>query len=270
MANRPSNPQEPEDDEATVVVRQPVEPAVDPDEETVIVGRAAATDADAGEETVLVARKPPLPDEDDTVSVSGDPVDDEATVVVRHEADEQTVIVARDGDDTVIVRDDESTVVVAKAAQDTTVAVRRRGDESTVASQRDEPTVKVERDTSDMPTVQLDGAGSAAVRPVMTAPTKRRRGELRPAPVPSGFGGMPVVASGAGVVTSYRAREITPPPSYLTTPSESHAPERVLGGIPAVERRSRRMSILTIVTLAASTVLLAGGLIWAIKDLVGA
>jgi len=278
----------------------------DPDDDTVIVNDQEAAAEEDDDSTIVVPRGAPPPDEDDTVSMSDEGGDDEATVLVRTETpDDDTVIVDRapfrageDDDPTVIVArgaaadDEDPTVIVPRAAPavdaDPTVIVAERraaapvasddappdpeaeddgAGDSTVQVPRAEPTVRVERGGSDLPTRQLGIAGSSPVKPVMAAPRKRRRSELRPAPVPSGFGGMPLVASGPGAVSSYRTRRIAPPPAQPGVPSGSHAPRRELGGVASVSRRSRLASILALGSSAAAFVLLAGALVWAVESL---
>ena len=244
------------DDDATVIVGD------DTGDTTTPVRRAnrARPDHVDEEATVVVPRGVPAPDDDDTASMSTDGVAPDVGPVVEVDVD------VDDDDATVIVH--EAPLVRAEVDDDKTVIVEAQVPE-TIAVPHPEPTVPVERGTSGLATVRIDAASSAPVRPVMVPPRKRRRGELRPAPVPSGFGGMPFVGSGAGAVSTYRVRTIEPPPSRIAAASDAHAPNRIVGTSVSVERRSRTLSIATLLTVAASTVLLAGGVVWAVKDLVG-
>ena len=232
----------------------------------------------------------PAPDDDDTVSVStepgdavdptvivgdrdgtllGDPdgtvlVDRDETVFVDHH---DTVLVDRE--ETVLVDRDETVVVErAVADADATRIVPRDANGVTVEVPRSDPTVRVERGASDSQTRRVDLAGSTPIRAFMDPPRRRRRGELRPAPVPSGFGGLPLVGSGAGAVSTYRVRHIALPVE-LAEPGPEPGPRRVVGGVESVARRSRRGALAAIGAAAASAVLLAGGVFWAVKLLVG-
>ncbi|HWL02134.1 MAG TPA: hypothetical protein VNQ52_07150 [Microbacteriaceae bacterium] len=219
-------------------------PVPDDDDETVIIGADESTVIVSRDATVIVPRGATAPD--DVGDAEG--VDDEDTVSMSTDhgapADE-------DGDD--------DTVIVMEEADDRPVAV----------PVDDEATVRVDRTGPDLPTVRVDRGASSGVRPSMVPQQRRRRGELRPAPVPSGFGGVPFVASGAGAVSSYRARTLVPPSAELAAPSASPTAERMLGGVASVRAQSRRASIWAIAAAAASVVVIAGGMLWAIKDLVG-
>ena len=268
------------------------EPAEDDADRTVIVGDDDATVIVApvvdDEATLLVSR--PMPDEEETVVGAHPVLDEESTVIVEREIggdaeldestlsmqpdDDPTVVVQRvaavDPDDTVSVSseasglDDEATVIVD---DDATVHAGPAA-ESTILLAAAGPTVAVDGADSALPTADLGGAGSSQVRASMAPPRKRRRGELQPAPVPSGFGGMPIVASGAGAVSSYRARTLLAPPAS-TALSESSASHRLTGDVPSVERRSRRASFVAIAVVAGATLLLAGAVVWALSALIG-
>ena len=227
----------PPDDADTVIVSRPAIESDDAD--TVIVSRPAVESDDA--DTVLVARGPAEPDDEDTVSVS---TDAPADSVDRTTPD--------DDDDTVIVAG-EADVVVTGA----------------VAAIDDEATIRVDRSASDHAAAATGREVSSAIRPAMLPQRGRRRGELRPAPVPSGFGGVPLVAPGAGAVSSYRVRALVPPSAELAAPRGGAAPERALGGGVSVRRQSRRIAFWALTASAASVVLIAGGMLWAVKDLVG-
>ena len=217
---------------------------------------------------------PPTPDHD------ADAADEDDTVIVGGRDDEATVIVTRDdvdvddNDD----NDDDETVIVAKVRlagddedddEDTVSVPERRSEPAPVPVIDEEVTVRVERGSSELPTVQVSRNISGAARRSMEPQQGRRRGELRPAPVPSGFGGMPFVASGAGVVSSYRARTLVPPSAQLSAPSSSPAPDRMLGSVLSVREQSKLASRWTIAAVALSIVAIVGAMLWVIKDLVG-
>ncbi len=105
----------------------------------------------------------------------------------------------------------------------------------------------------------------------MERPVRRRRGELRPAPVPSGFGGIPVMASGAGAVTTYRARTViseAPERSIPLVGSETPARE-VNRALPSVTRRSRAAALVSLAAVACSCVVTVVGLVFVVKAAFG-
>lgn len=240
-----------QDDDPTVLVSR---------EETVRVSRDETVIVPS-EETVRVVREPAEPDDEDTLSMSTDRGASLPTALppalpttVGDGADH-----TEDHDDTVIIGDENA--VAGPVAQPAAAEASAGGDV--------EVTIRVERSDSGLPTVRVTRSASSAVRPAMVPQRARRRGELRPAPVPSGFGGVPLVASGAGAVSSYRARTLAPPSAALAAPSPASSPDRVLSGVASVRAQSRRVSRWTLTAAAASIVLIAGGMLWAIKDLVG-
>lgn len=228
---------------------------------------------------------PAAPDDDETVIVDGD---NDPTVLVSRE---ETVLVSRD--DTVIIDrassepDDEDTISMSTDRQarvelvvdalldpasddtDTVIVPVNEPAADGLRPVDDDATVRVERSVSGTATVRISRVSSNAVRPAMTPRPGRRRGELRPAPVPSGFGGVPLVASGAGAVSSYRARTLTPPSPALAAPNPGTATGRVLPASTSVRAASRRTAIWALAASAASIVVIAGGMFWAVKDLVG-
>jgi len=246
------------DDDPTVVVARGGEGRVEADlDPTVVVDR---------DETVVVDRDDTAPVDDEDTAPADDTVEvDRADTVVvdrdgtaaggRERADPDTVIVAEGSAPP--DADPDATNVVPRDASGVTVEVPRR-----------DPTVRVERGASESRTHRVDLAGSTPIKPAMAPPRKRRRGELRPAPVPSGFGGLPLVASGAGAVSSYGIRGIQPPPARLVRIGPS-APHRVVARTSSVGRRSRRLARAAIIASAGSVLVLAGGVVWALKDLVG-
>jgi len=237
------------DDETVIVSRE--ETVIVPREETVIVPR---------EETVIVIRGAAVPDDEDTISISTDrgsqssarsPAPTSDAAPERSDAAPVSPEAQVDDDDTVIVGEEPVVPAVGISAAD------------------DEVTVRVERSDSQLPTVRVTRTGSSQVRPAMVPQRGRRRGELRPAPVPSGFGGVPLVASGAGAVSSYRARTLVPPSAALSATSTTAPADRVLTGSASVRARSRRTAAWTLTAAAASALVIAGGVLWAVKDLVG-
>ncbi|MBO9578709.1 MAG: hypothetical protein J7480_08095 [Microbacteriaceae bacterium] len=265
------------EDDRTVIV-EPYDPEV-PD---------GPLGPDEAEERLGAAEAAALePDDDDTVSVST-----EADEADRPPARVPAAPVVLDEDRTVIVEAEDgpsgwSSAADLEPAQDTTIPVPKRGDTtgesrsdsgsasgtpsgtaSSTGTPKADQTVKVDR-AAHGPTQQVRAAGTTPVRPVMTPPRKRRRGELRPAPVPSGFGGMPLVASGAGAVSTYRARALRPPPAYLGVFGGSRAAKRLPAGGVSVARRSRVLAFTALASAAAAALVLAAGVFWAVKDLAG-
>jgi len=247
-----------QDDDPTVLVSREEtvrvsrdETVLVPSEETVLV---------PSDETVRVVREPAEPDDEDTLSMSTDRGASPPSALPTTAGDGvDGVDDAEDHDDTVIIGDENA--IAASAAEPAAAEASVGGDA--------EVTIRVERSDSGLPTVRVTRSASSAVRPAMVPQPARRRGELRPAPVPSGFGGVPLVASGAGAVSSYRARTLAPPSAALAAPSPASSPDRVLSGVASVRAQSRRVSRWTLTAAAASVVLIAGGMLWAIKDLVG-
>jgi len=228
------------DDDPTILVSREEETVPVSREETVMVSREE-TAPDPGEETLLIPRGGPAPDDEDTVSMSTDRgARSRAETDAAADPDVPAALDAAGGDD-------DDTVIVAD----------------------DDATIRVERSEPDLPTVRVTRSAASAVRPAMIPQRSRRRGELRPAPVPSGFGGVPLVASGPGAVSSYRARALVPPSAALAAPDPTAPPDRVLGGAASVRAQSRRVAIWTLAAAAASVVVIAGGMLWAIRDLVG-
>lgn len=182
------------------------------------------------------------------------PDEDETRIVGGAEAeDDDTVRVSGDEDDTTIVEEagDDGTVIVGEAGDDSTVIVARDDEDPTV----------IVGDTAPPP------PRAGIVKPAMDRPPRRRRGELRPAPVPSGYGGIPIAATGAGAVSTYRARPLPAPPAP-SDPSVSR-PVRVVGGVPSIERRSRRIAVGALTAFGASFVVAAAGIAWAVRTIVG-
>ena len=253
-------PPTPEDDDDTVLVgRGDEETVIVSREETVIVPREETVIVPR-EETVIVIRGAAVPDDEDTISISTQrgsqssapsPAPASEAALVSSEVPAAPPDPHADGDDTVIVVEEPVVPAVGISAAD------------------DEVTVRVERSDSQLPTVRVTRTGSSQVRPAMVPQRGRRRGELRPAPVPSGFGGVPLVASGAGAVSSYRARTLAPPSAALSATSTTAPADRVLTGGASVRARSRRTAAWTLTAAAASVLVIAGGVLWAVKDLVG-
>lgn len=246
------------DDDATLLVSRPVAadaPVDDPDDDATVI---VATEAQGDDEsTVLVVRV-----DDSTVMLAG--VDDSTLIVAPD--DDATVLVSTDDEDTVppppsAIPDDDDTVIVAD--DDATRAIARR-----TARVDDDPTVALARRGSAPPS-EPSPAVSALAKSVMEPPRARRRDELRPAPVPSGFGGRPLVAVGVGAVSTYRARPLAPPPVRPVAAGASTAPQRIAGGTVSVARRSRRASVAAIGVFAAACVLLGGGVVWSVANLIG-
>ncbi|HWL60761.1 MAG TPA: hypothetical protein VNQ48_07740 [Microbacteriaceae bacterium] len=197
------------------------------DDETVVMRPAAAAPAAAGDDDATVAiRRPGVAD----AGVAADAAaDDDATVPVSE-------------DDTVRrPRDDDATVAMSGgAAERTPTAARNAG-----------------------PPHSSDPRPSAPRRsgkPVMSAPKRRRRRGLHPAPVPAGYGERAVRASGAGAVSTYRARAIPRPPGAAPHVPGTALLERVTGGTPSVRRESRRFARVAVAGFAASCVVSVVGL----------
>lgn len=224
------------------------------DDETVIVG---------ADESTLIVRRTAVPDDLDESTVSVRDTDapppediDESTLSVRG-------VDAGDRSDI-----DDSTVIVSPVAPDDSTVIVREPDSAAA-----EEAPGVERSsrsaTIDEATVRLDRSGPPAVRPAMTPRPGRRRGELKPAPVPSGFGGVPLVAAGPGAVSTYEARTLAPPSPALVAPAVIPAPDRALDRRVSVHAESRSIAFWTLGAAAASVVLIGGGVWWALRDLVG-
>jgi len=105
-----------------------------------------------------------------------------------------------------------------------------------------------------------DGPAPVPVKPVMAAPRRRGRRSLKPAPVPPGYGGRAVVASGAGSVSTYGIREIPRPPAPAQ-PLATRSVERLDGGLVSVAKRSRRLAFVTMGGFALSIVVSVVGLV---------
>ena len=206
--------------------------------------------------------------DDDTVDVR--PADDPTVAMGRD--DDETVQVVRDEDATVAVAQDEDATVQVVRDEDATVAMSRDGDE-TVPIARGDETVRIVRGDAVIAAEEdarnAHPAHSSAspperhrfrTKPVMAAPRKRRRGELHPAPVPAGYGERAVRASGAGAVTSYRAREIPRAPVGAPRLAETARVQRIADGAPSVRRQSRRFAAFAVAGFAASCVVSVVGI----------
>lgn len=192
-------------------------------------------------------------------------------------SDDDTVVVPRAGgacgpDDTVVLgraADADDTVAVRRATPaapdepDDTVALGSGRQDPTVPVVGAEPTVRLARGESKVPTARI--AGSAPVRTAMRPGRRRPRGALRPAPVPSGFGGVPVVGQGPGAVSTYATRVLTAPPA---APTASVAdPGRIIAPVPSVSLGSRRATLLTLGAVGVAVLLLAGAFAWSLATL---
>jgi len=126
----------------------------------------------------------------------------------------------------------------------------------------DEATVRMSSRNAlpdDEATRSLHRFGAPVAKPVMAPARKRRRGELHPAPVPSGYGERAVRVPGVGTVSSYRPRAIpVPPPARPRTAGAEVVRVAAVGS--SVARRSRRFSALAIAGFAASCVVSVVGL----------
>lgn len=187
----------------------------------------------------------PEPDDDDTVIVGGASDTD-------------------DDDDTVII-DAEPVAETAAPVPDEVVLDGPSPDEVVLDG---EATVRVDRSGSDTATVRVARRVSSLARPTMAPQSPRERGELRPAPVPSGFGGMPLVASGPGAISSYHARSLVPPVE-LAAVAAPRMPERAFGAAESVREQSRRASVWTAGAVAFSIVAITAATLWLVKDLAG-
>ncbi|AYF97736.1 hypothetical protein [Protaetiibacter intestinalis] len=181
--------------------------------------------------------------------------------------------------------EDDETVVVDRAvpappadeepeAEDHTVVVERE-DDATVAVERSgsttgEHTVAVPVDSEGAPlqpapaetSLGHDSGSLSPVGPKLARPAgARRRGELRPAPVPAGFGRTATRAVGAGAVLSYAPAEVAAaqataqPIAAAAEATRFRAPS-----MPSVLRSSRRAAVTAVVVLAGACVVSIGGL----------
>lgn len=189
------------------------------------------------------------------------------------DADEATVVSARHREDTAKPADqdapDEATVVSSRRApaasgetddgdEKTRVSSRRPAadadDESTVVSPRKTPGVPAEDDDK---TAVVDKKSRALEK---DAP-RRRRGQLRPAPVPVEVLDRAVPAAGPGAVASYAAREIQAPPVLGTVDTGAAAVRQDPATIPSMGRRSERVALVVLASLVGAVVLAVVGLV---------
>ena len=208
-----------------------------PDEdETIIVAPAAepgASERDA-DETVVVTR----PDTEATVvgAPSGVPADD---------SDESTVVVSRSSD---LPEEDQSTVVVsarnARSTEDESTVVRPSSTGSNEGGES-EKTVVVDRPRK---------------RALEKETPRRRRGQLRPAPVPVEVLDRAVPAPGPGAIDTYAAREIQEPPLLGTVDTGVRSERPDPATIPSVGRRSQRTAVIVAGSLAVAVVVAIAGL----------
>lgn len=230
-------------DDDTVESLRRAAPSGDEGDTTVVRPRSVLDDdtvsmdtSSRDDDTVIVAA-------DDETAVAGDrPAADDDTVIVVL-PDDETVIVAAQGDDETIqvVRDDDPTAIVAKG--DATVGAPR---DATVDAPREATHAVDPQRSESLATNRMDSGGSTpVVKPVMAVPARRRRRALRPAPVPPGYGERAVLASGAGKVSTYRARSIPLPP-VIARLRAAAAVDRATSGAPSLERQSRRLALLTL------------------------
>lgn len=192
---------------------------------------------------------------------------------VADDADEATVVSARHREDTEQPADvdapDEATVVSSRRAphaaddsddadEKTRVSARRQAadaeDESTVVSPR-KTAASVEED--DDKTAVVDKKSRALEK---DAP-RRRRGQLRPAPVPVEVLDRAVPAAGPGAVASYAAREIQAPPVLGTVDTGDAAVRQDPATIPSMGRRSERAALVVLASLVGAVVLAVVGLV---------
>ena len=109
----------------------------------------------------------------------------------------------------------------------------------------------------------------ARTKPAMSPPTKRSRGQLRPAPVPAGYGGRAVRASGAGAISTYRARAIPAPPASPPVRVEAPRVHRITEGAPSVSRQSRRYAGIVLGAFAVSCAVSVLGLVVIVRAALG-
>jgi len=190
---------------------------------------------------------------DPTVIVGDGDAADPTVIVEDAEAGDPTVIVEEGAgvDRTVILDEEESTRVVRPASGEVADAIATTGSTSLGA-----PTPVEPAESTNPP-----------VRHVMSMPVKRRRGPLRPAPVPSGFGGTVVAGRGVGARTSRPIRSMgvpPPPPAPAIEP-----PVRAFGRVPSVAARSHRAAVAAVAALAVVTLAGASGLTWSLINLAG-
>lgn len=180
-----------------------------------------------------------------------------------------------DGDDTVV-----SARGAAAAADDDTVVSPRRVD----AAAEDRAGASVDVLPEARPDVRPELMASNALddtvrvssppvfartKPAMSPPTKRSRGQLRPAPVPAGYGGRAVRASGAGAISTYRARAMPAPPASPPARVEAPRVHRITEGAPSVSRQSRRYAGIVLGAFAVSCAVSVLGLVVIVRAAFG-
>ena len=123
----------------------------------------------------------------------------------------------------------------------------------------DERTNVATNDDPDGRTVVARKAKKAPVLDAGSGTSGRRRGIAEP-PVPRGFAPRAVKASGAGAVSEYTPRPITPPPAPPQLPTLAPDATRVPSPhLPSVRARSHRTARRAIVTFVITCVLAAAG-----------
>ena len=257
----PDDPDDPDahdvDDDPTTVVGAP-----EADERTVIVGAGSPDDAD--ERTVIVG--PAAPAEADADLDAGADAD-ERTVIVEpaagpdadSEGAERTVIVAADQD----AEADERTVIVDPeplAGPEHLVGQGPDPDPDPGADFGPGPDLGPDPDPA---RVALD---EQAIRRVVRA-RRLEREPLQPMPVPPGRNGPVLPGAGAGAVFVSDVRTVEAPIATAPRPTAPAAPRPP---VPSVSAASRRASAIAHVVASASVLVAIIGLVWVIRELLGA
>lgn len=245
------------DSDAAVPVPMPDDdPTALVDDPTVLVEDSSGDEdptrlVDADSTNVVADRRTALALSEETYIVEGSVTADPTVIVEEAAPDAASPMGEAPGDPTIVVDEEESTRIV-RASSDGSVH---------------EVTVTSGAGASLSRPVPVESAEGSAppVRPAMSAPVKRRRGPLRPAPVLSGFGGPVFAARGAGARSTRSVRAavvLPPPPAPVVEP-----PVRIIGRIPSAARRSRRVAVAAVSSLIVTTVAGAGGLTWSLINL---
>lgn len=195
--------------------------------------------------------------------------------------DEATVVVDRGDDDrTVLVEREDHTVVVTRAAAPPSKTMSA----ATVAESTDSELVEATDSASASKSSSTSASASKfsestsgmsnSSGPMLKVPARTRaraRPELRPAPVPSGFGRVAQEAIGVGAIMSYGAGAPAPVMAIGHTVESGPVPTRAsTPSMPSVELSSRRTAIVSLAVVAGACAISLGGLIALIAGLIDA
>lgn len=194
-----------------------------------------------------------------TDPVSADSAEDEATMVVSRERFSATVRAASIRLDSPEIEEDdadEATVAVSAEGRDPEATV-------TVAAR----SLKAE-DVLGTPSAGAEGPDDEKTlivskpRPSgLTKARPRRRGLLRPAPVPIEVLDRAVQAPGPGAIATYASRQIQPPPTTTVIDTGIAASRQDAATIPSIKRRSASTAAVVLSSTVAAIIVAVGGLV---------